>query len=59
MLEVFKKEKCEKYLKVPSIKNQSDSQINQNKWIQELHQKLKVNLENGIKPLEEYLNKFN
>lgn len=34
MLEVFKKEKSEKYLTVPSLNNPKEGEINMNEWIQ-------------------------
>lgn len=41
MLQVFKKEKSQKYLTVPSLKNPPEGELNQNLWIQELHANLK------------------
>lgn len=59
MLEIFKKEKTEKYLNVPTLHMPKEGEINMNGWIQEHYRILKENFDEGVKPLEFYLEKFN
>ena len=59
MLEVFKKEKSERYLSVPSLNNPKEGEINMNLWIQDLFNEIKLKFQVGVEPLEKYLNEFN
>jgi hypothetical protein len=56
---VFKKEKSERYLTVPSREVPKEGEIDMNKWLRDLHDQLKEKLEEAITPLETYLEQFN
>lgn len=56
---MFKKEKSERYLTVPSREVPKEGEIDMNKWLRDLHDQLKEKLEEAITPLETYLEQFN
>ena len=56
---MFKKEKSERYLTVPSREVPKEGEIDMNKWLRDLHDQLKEKLEEAVTPLETYLEQFN
>lgn len=59
LLEIFKKEKQERYLTAPNCSEVAYGEIDQNLWLKKLSADLKSKLEKAIAPLNEYLSKFN
>ena len=62
MIEVFKKEKSEKFLTAPTLAitdSREDKQIDKDLWLRELRDSLKSRLEGAIDPLRVYLEQFN
>lgn len=59
LLQIFKKEKQERYLTAPNCMEVANGEIDQNIWLKKLSSDLKSKLEKAIAPLNEYLSKFN
>lgn len=59
LLEIFKKEKQERYLTAANRGEVAGGEIDQNIWLKSLYEELRERLERAVVPLSDYLGKFN
>ena len=59
LLEIFKKEKQERYLTAANRGEAASGEIDQNVWLKTLYEELKARLEKAVVPLTDYLSRFN